>query len=87
MENKYNRFENLICWQKAKDLAIKIYCISRDLKDYGYKDQIQRAGISISNNIAEGFERETNKELKRFLFISKGSCGEVRNMLIIGKEL
>jgi len=56
-------------------------------KDYGFKDQIQRASVSIMNNIAEGFERKSNNEFKYFLFISKGSCGEVRSMLLLANEL
>lgn len=87
METKYNSFEDLIFRQKSKDLAIKIYLIFWDSKDYWFRDQIQRASISISNNIAEWFERQTNKELKQFLYISKWSCWEVRNMTIIWKEL
>ncbi len=54
------------------------------MSDYPFKDQLQRAAISVSNNIAEGFERKSNKEFRQFLFIAKGSCGEVRSMLRIG---
>ncbi len=81
------RFEDIIAWQKAKLLTINIYTIFNDSKDFGFKDQIQRASISIMNNIAEGFERKSNKEFKQFLYIAKGSCGEVRSMLIIANEL
>lgn len=58
----------------------------RNCRDYSFKDQIQRAGISIMNNIAEGFERRTNKEFINFLYIAKGSCGEVRSMLNLALE-
>lgn len=81
------KFEDLICWQKSKNLAVEIYKNFLTNKDYGFKDQIQRAGISVSNNIAEGFERKSNKEFSQFLYIAKGSCGEVRSMLHVAKEL
>ena len=84
---KIERFEEIIAWQKAKDLAVKIYSSFADTKDFGFKDQIQRASVSIMNNIAEGFERKSNNEFKQFLYIAKGSCGEVRSMLILAKEL
>lgn len=74
-------------WQKSKSLAVFIYKIFDDNKDYGFKDQIQRAVTSISNNIAEGYERRSNKEFKQFLYIAKGSCGEVRSMALIALEL
>ncbi len=81
------RFEDIIAWQKAKLLTVEIYATLRETKDFGYRDQIQRAAVSVMNNIAEGFERRSNKEMKQFLFISKGSCGEVRSMITLGKEL
>jgi four helix bundle protein len=84
---RIERFEDIIAWQKAKDLAVKIYRLFETSKDYSFKDQIQRASVSVMNNIAEGFERKTNNEFKQFLFIAKGSCGEVRSMLILAKEL
>ncbi len=84
---KINRFEDIIAWQKAKELTVKIYSLFYDSKDFGFRDQIQRASVSIMNNIAEGFERKSNKEFRQFLFIAKGSCGEVRSMLYLSKEL
>jgi len=75
---RIERFEDIIAWQKAKELAVKIYRLFETSKDYSFKDQIQRASVSVMNNIAEGFERKTNNEFKQFLFIAKGSCGEVR---------
>lgn len=84
---KFERFEDIIAWQKAKELSIFIYRIFDDCKDYSFKDQIQRASVSIMNNIAEGFERRSNKEFSQFLFIAKGSCGEVRSMLLLAMEL
>lgn len=84
---RISRFEDILAWQKAKTLSKQIYHRFSDSKDYSFKDQIQRASYSIMNNIAEGFERRSNKEFKHFLFIAKGSCGEVRSMLILAFEL
>lgn len=84
---KIERFEDIIAWQLAKELTVSIYSLFEKSNDYGFKDQIQRASISILNNIAEGFERKTNNEFKQFLYIAKGSCGEVRSMLIIAQDL
>ncbi|MEI6346302.1 MAG: four helix bundle protein [Bacteroidota bacterium] len=84
---KIERFEDIVAWQKAKVLTIKIYSLFRESKDFGFTNQIQRASVSIMNNIAEGFERKGDKEFKQFLFIAKGSCGEVRSMLVLAKEL
>jgi four helix bundle protein len=81
------RFEDIIAWQKAKQLSILVYQAFSESKDFGFKDQIQRASISVMNNIAEGFERKTNNEFKQFLYIAKGSCGEVRSMLYMAVEL
>lgn len=81
------KFEDILVWQKAKDVTISIYDVTKNLKDYSFKDQIQRASISVMNNIAEGFERQSNKEFKQFLYIAKGSCGEVRSMLSLALEL
>lgn len=77
---KIGEFEDIISWQKSQCLAKIIYDLFKNNKDYSFKDQIQRAVVSISNNIAEGFERKSNNEFKQFLFIAKGSCGEVRSM-------
>jgi len=84
---KIERFEEIIAWQKAKELAIAIYSRFKTNKDYGFRDQIQRASVSIMNNIAEGFESKSNTEFRQFLYISKGSCGEVRSMLYLAKDL
>ncbi|MBI3955325.1 four helix bundle protein [Candidatus Gottesmanbacteria bacterium] len=81
------KFEDIIAWQKAKELTLLIYKIFRNNHDFSFKDQMQRAAVSVMNNIAEGFERSGNKELKKFLYISKGSCAEVRSMLILALDL
>jgi len=84
---RIEKFEEIIAWQKGKELTFIVYTVFKNCKDYSFKNQIERASVSIMNNIAEGFERRTNKELKNFLFISKGSAGEVRSMLNLGLEL
>lgn len=81
------QFEDIIAWQKARELCIQIYRSFDSTNDFGFKWQIQRASVSIMNNIAEGFERQTDKELKQFLYIAKGSCGEIQSMLHISIEL
>ena len=80
-------FDNLIVWNKSKDLAIAIINNLKNSKRFGIVDQISRSAISIPSNIAEGYERESNKELIRFLFIAKGSCGELRTQLMIANEI
>ena len=84
---KFDSFEEIHAWQKAGALSVDVYSIFKDNKDFSFKDQIRRAAVSIMNNIAEGFERQSNKEFSRFLFISKGSCGEVRSMLYLAYKL
>ena len=82
-----NKFEDILAWQKAGELTMNIYKTFQDNKDFAFRDQIRRASVSIMNNIAEGFERYSNKEFKRFLYIAKGSCGEVRSMLYLAIKL
>lgn len=84
---RIEKFEDIIAWQKAKTLSLNIYEVFGSSKDYGFKDQIERASVSVMNNIAEGFERRGDKEFKHFLFIAKGSCGEARSMLYLALEL
>ena len=79
-----NRFEDLIAWQKARELAAAVYAASRKgafAKDFSLADQIRRAAVSIGSNIAEGFDRGNNKEFITFLGIAKGSAAEVRSQL------
>lgn len=87
MQNKIVGFEDIISRQKSIELATQIFSIFKNLRNYSFKDQIELATISISNNIAEGYERSSNKEFCKFLYISKGSCAEVRSMLYVAKEL
>src|SRR3989339_1655132 len=84
---KFDHFEDMMVWQKSQELTLLIYKTFQSIKDFGFRDQIQRAAVSISNNIAEGFERKSNNEFKYFLFVAKGSAGELRNMLYLAKNL
>ncbi len=84
---KIDKFEDILVWQKGRDLAKINYRAFSSCQDYSFKNQILRATISISNNIAEGFERKGDKEFRRFLYIAKGSAGEVRSMVYIAHEL
>ena len=84
---KICRFEDISAWQKAKELAVCCYKNFEKTRDFSFRDQIQRASVSVMNNIAEGFERKGNKEFKKFLYIAKGSCAEVRSMLDLAKQL
>jgi four helix bundle protein len=90
MKEKIERFEDLIAWQKARELTKQIYDITRTgqfSKDFGLKDQIRRASVSVMSNIAEGFDRGGRAEFHRFLVIAKGSCAEVRSQLYIASDI
>ena len=84
-------FEDLEIWKKAHELAALVYHLcevnQKIVKDYSFKDQIKRASLSVSNNIAEGFEYNNNADFHRFLRISKGSCGEVTNCLLFSIKI
>jgi four helix bundle protein len=82
-----DNFEDLIVWKKSIQLYKDIYSIRIERKDWHYRDQLHRATLSISNNIAEGFDAGYNKEFARFLLIAKRSCAEVRSMLHVANEL
>ena len=76
---RVERFEDLVAWQKARELAKLIYGISGEgafARDFGLRDQIRRASVSVMSNIAEGFDRASRAEFHRFLVIAKGSCAE-----------
>ena len=84
------RFEDLECWQEAKALAVMLYQISKDGelgRDFGLRDQIRRAAVSIASNIAEGKERETIAEFIRYLYMAKGSAGELKTQLLIAQDI
>lgn len=84
---KIQKFEDIIAWQKAQLIAFEIYKNFSNLKDFSFRDQICRASISISNNIAEGFDRNTKKDFARFLYIAKASCAEVKSILYLAESL
>ena len=87
--NTIQRFEDIVAWQKARELTREIYKLSKIgsfSKDFGLRDQIQRASVSTMANIAEGFERGGDKEFSQYLSNSKGSCGEVRSHLYVALD-
>lgn len=81
------KFEDLEVWRRAAKLSGNIYKELKGLKDYGFKDQITRSGLSIASNIAEGFERGSQKENIVFLSYAKGSSGELRTQVYIGIDI
>ena len=87
---KVEKFEELIAWEKARFLTETIYKITSEglfSKDFGLRDQIRRAAVSIMSNIAEGFERGSIKEFHQFLVIAKGSCAELRSQLYVAYDI
>ena len=85
----FKAFEDIEAWQKARNLTREIYVVSNlgsFSKDYGLRDQIRRAGVSIMSNIAEGFERGGTREFVQFLSMAKGSSGEVRSQLYVSVD-
>ncbi|MDF7807644.1 four helix bundle protein [Pontiellaceae bacterium B12219] len=83
----YQSYENLEVWKFSVDVSVSIYKLLQGCRDYGFKDQICRASVSIASNIAEGMERESKKETIHFLHIAKGSCAEVRTQLLIAARI
>ncbi|MGM0702870.1 MAG: four helix bundle protein [Pseudomonadota bacterium] len=81
------RHEQMEVWLRSKKLSVEVYRELKDLRDFGFKDQITRSALSIPSNIAEGFERFTGKEKFRFVSIAKGSCGEFATQVLIGMEV
>ena len=80
-------FENLEVWKRSSRLCVELHKALIDCKDRGFKSQITRSALSVPSNIAEGYERDSRNEFIRFLRIAKGSCGELRTQLYIGKEV
>jgi four helix bundle protein len=87
---KIKKFEELLSWKKARSLTKEVYDSTSAgdfARDFGLKDQLRRAAVSILSNIAEGFERGGDREFIQFLSIAKGSCGEVRAQLYVALDL
>ncbi len=87
---RITKFEDLIAGQKARHLAKEIYLVtSKDAfsRDFGLKDQVRRAAVSVMSNIAEGFERSGRSEFHQFLFVAKGSCAEVKSQLYVATDV
>lgn len=90
MGQKVERFEDLIAWQKARQLTSEIYRITTQgefAKDFGLRDQIRRAAVSVMSNIAEGFDRGSRGEFHQFLVVAKASCAEVRSQLYVAQDV
>lgn len=84
---KIEKFEDIDAWKESRILVKDIYGVIGNIRDYGFRDQIQRASISIMSNIAEGFDRGTNKEFIYFLTIARGSAAEVRSLLYTALDI
>ncbi|MBB3140778.1 four helix bundle protein [Halomonas organivorans] len=80
-------FEKLQVWKRSARLSAELYKSMRDLRDFGFKDQITRSGLSVPSNIAEGMTRGTAKDKRHFLLIAKGSCAELRTQIYIGIDI
>lgn len=90
MGGKVERFEDLIAWQKARQLTVEIYRITAQgefARDFGLRDQIRRAAVSVMSNIAEGFDRGSRGEFHQFLVVAKASCAEVRSQLYVALDV
>ena len=89
MSKRIERFEDFVAWQKSRVMAAEIYKITEQgkfAKDFGLRDQIRRAAVSVMSNIAEGFERGRPAEFHQFLSIAKASCAEVRSQLYVALD-
>lgn len=83
----YSSFEDLEVWKRACKLAVQMYDILKDCRDYSLKDQMTRSAVSIASNIAEGAERDSKAEFIRFLHIAKGSAAELRTQIYIATQI
>jgi four helix bundle protein len=86
----FTTFEDIEAWKRGHRIAIEIYRITNTSglkRDFGLRDQLQRSAVSVTSNIAEGFDRQGNKEFARFLRMSKGSSSELRSQVILAKDL
>lgn len=87
MKTTINRFEDLEVWKEGMQLAVGVYQAMESSRDFGLRDQMQRAAVSVPSNIAEGYERESNKEFVQFLNYSCGSSGELRTQIYLAAKL
>ena len=87
MVKKIGKFEDLQVWKEGMLLATKIYTSLVNCSDFGLRDQMQRAAVSVPSNIAEGYERNSNKEFIQYLFIAKGSCAELRTQIYLAIKI
>jgi four helix bundle protein len=83
----FQSFEDLEVWQRGCRLAVSVFKAFASCRNFTMQDQVQRAALSVPSNVAEGYERNSNKEFVRFLNIAKGSCGELRTQLYISRKL
>ena len=84
---KIERFEDIESWKESRELVRVVYQRFSNIKDFGFRDQIQRAAISVMSNIAEGFDRGTNREFIQFLVIARGSVSEVKSQLYAALDI
>jgi len=77
-------YDDLDVWKRSVRLSVTLYQQTKELRDFGFRDQLTRSGLSVPSNIAEGYERDSDKEIARFLTIAKGSAGEMRTQILIG---
>lgn len=84
---KVERFEDLECWKAARELVGLVYALLSGCRDFSFRDQIQRAAVSVMSNIAEGFDRGGNKEFLHFLTIARGSLAEVRSLAYAASDI
>ncbi|MCD4820247.1 MAG: four helix bundle protein [Candidatus Cloacimonetes bacterium] len=87
MSKKIEKFEDYDVWKISMRLTLNIYRNLKECRDFGLRDQMQRAAVSIPSNFSEGYKRQSNKEFIRFLYIAKGSCAELRTQLYLASEL
>src|SRR6266700_5652506 len=83
----FQSFEDLEVWQRGCRLAVDVFQTFANCRNFTMQDQVQRSALSVPSNVAEGYERDSDKEFVRFLNISKGSCGELRTQLYISRKL
>ncbi|MBK9148025.1 MAG: four helix bundle protein [Flavobacteriales bacterium] len=83
----FKDFEEIVAWQRAIDLSASVYPRFKDHRDFGFRDQILRASVSVANNIAEGFNSGSNRKFRFYLTIARSSCDEVRSMVILAERI